>query len=91
MATRATWGGRGTGAEAMDYEALDGENQRLKQAMNTAAEGNRRYRVYCARLEEELLRSDGKMEVLLGELEQAPGMRYANGQPNSCLGNDDKA
>lgn len=92
LAARVTWGGRGTGAGPVDYEALAGENQQLKQAMNRAAEGNRRYRVYCARLEEELLRSDGKMEVLLSELEQAPGMRYANGrQPNSCSGNNYKA
>lgn len=72
MVTRGV-GLRGTGA--VDFEALDDENQRLKQALNRATEENRRCRVYSARLEEELLRSDGKVEVLLAELEQAPGMR----------------
>lgn len=63
------------GAGGMDYEALEGENQQLKQALHRAAEENRRYRVNSARLEEELLRSDGKVEALLVELEQAPGTR----------------
>lgn len=72
MITRGV-GLRGTGAT--DFEALDDENQRLKQALNKAAEENRRCRVYSTRLEEELLRSDRKVEVLLAELEQAPSMR----------------
>lgn len=65
----------GLGSRVADYETLGDENQQLKQALNRAADENRRYRVNTARLEEELLRADGKVEVLLAELERPLGSR----------------
>lgn len=65
---------RGGGA-VNDLEALDDQNQQLKVALSRLAEENKRYRVNKARLEGELLRADAKVEILLSELEQAPGKR----------------
>lgn len=66
---------RGSGA-VNDLEALEDQNQRLKVALSRLVEENKRYRVNKARLEGELLRADAKVEILLSELEQAPGKRY---------------
>lgn len=59
-----------------DLEELEDQNQRLKVALSRLVEENKRYRVNKTRLEGELLRADTKVEILLSELEQAPGKRY---------------
>ncbi|CAM9153159.1 unnamed protein product [Ectocarpus fasciculatus] len=58
-----------------DIEALEEENHKLKVALSSATEENKRYRVNKTRLEGELLRADDKIEILLFELEQTPGKR----------------
>lgn len=63
------------GGGVVDFETLEDENHRLKLALNRANEESRRLRVNRTRLESELLRADGKVEILLAELEQAPGNR----------------
>lgn len=64
------------GGAAVDLQTLEDENQRLKQALNKASEELRKHQVHRVRLEGELLRADGRVEVLLAELEQAPGQRW---------------
>lgn len=63
------------GGAVHDLEALEDQNHRLKVALSRLIEENKRYRVNKARLEGELLRADAKVEILLSELEQAPGKR----------------
>lgn len=63
----------------VDYETLQDENLRLKLALNRATEENKRYRANRTRLERELLRADGKVEMLLTELEQPIGHRCGLG------------
>lgn len=67
----------GNATAVNDLEALRDENHQLKVALSRVIEENKRYRVNKTRLEGELLRADGKVEVLLAELEQAPGNRYS--------------
>lgn len=62
-------------SRSVDYEALEDQNQRLKQALNRVTEEGRRLRVTTKRLEEELLRTDRRVDMLLTELEQPPGNR----------------
>ena len=59
----------------VDLEELVDENHRLKLALNRATEETKAYRVNGVRLERELLRADGNVEILIAELEQAPGKR----------------
>lgn len=73
---------RGTKAAApgfFDCETLQDETLRLKLALNRATEENKRYRANRTRLERELLRADGKVEMLLTELEQPIGHRCGVG------------
>lgn len=78
---------RGSGTAVNDLETLGDKNQQLKVALGRVIEENRRYRVNKTRLEGELLRADGKVEILLAELEQAPGNRCKNISYNwpACL------
>lgn len=58
-----------------DLEDIEDENRRLKVALSRAVDENKRYRVNKMRLEGELLRADGKIDLLLAELEQTPAKR----------------
>lgn len=70
----ATGGGINT-LRVVDLEELEDENHRLKLALNRATEETKTYRVNGVRLEGELLRADGNVEILLAELDQAPSKR----------------
>lgn len=59
----------------VDYEALADQNNKLKYALNRATGEVRRYKVSTTRLEEELLRADRKIDLLLTEIERAPERR----------------
>lgn len=63
----------------VDFETLEDENHKLKLALNRVIEENKHYRVNRVRLEGELLRSDGRVEMLLDKLDQAPSKRWENG------------
>lgn len=67
--------GGGGMLRVVDLEELEDENRRLKLALNRAAEETKAYRVNGVRLEGELLRADGNVEILIAELEQAPSKR----------------
>ncbi|CAM9714913.1 unnamed protein product, partial [Hapterophycus canaliculatus] len=63
------------GGPGRDLEDIEDENRRLKVALCRAIDENKRYRVNKMRLEGELLRADGKIDLLLAELQQTPGNR----------------
>lgn len=87
--------GETRGIAVNDLEALEDQNQRLKVALSRLVEENKRYRVNKTRLEGELLRADAKVEILLCELEQAPGKRYVRNHSLApvleCMTKDDGA
>ena len=61
---------------AMDPITLEDENQRLKVELLRAAEEKRKSQAQRMRLESELLRAEGKVEMLLVELKYAPRNRF---------------
>lgn len=59
------------GPRFVDYQALEDQNRELKQALNRAEDEIKRSSVTKARLEEEILRTDRTVDLLLAELEQS--------------------